>query len=149
MKTAESKLTEMQKRFVDFYIQTGNATEAARRAGYSEKTAKITAKANMDNPLIQAAIQKRLKELESDRVATAREVLEFLTSVMRGEIDEELTFVFGTGKGFSKIDKTRSRLLGKDRIKAAELLAKINGMFITKQELEITGNVPVVIHDDI
>lgn len=149
MEGAEKKMTEMQKRFVDFFIQTGNAAEAARRAGYSVKTAKIIGKDNLANPLIQAAIQKRLKDMESERVATAREVLEFLTSVMRGEIEEELTFVVGTGKGFSKIDKTHSKLLGKDRIKAAELLAKINGMFITKQELEITGNVPVVIHDDI
>lgn len=83
-------LTERQKRFVDFYIETGNATESARKAGYSEKTAPWIAQQNLQKLTIQTAIQSRLKEIESSRVANAKEVMQFLTSAMRGETEEEI-----------------------------------------------------------
>ena len=55
-------MTEKQKRFVDFYVQTANATEAARRAGYSPKTAYVTGNENMHKPEIRKAIERRLKK---------------------------------------------------------------------------------------
>ena len=62
------KLTEKQKRFIDYYIETGNASEAARRAGYSEKTAGWIGQENLQKPTIKAAIDARLKELRSKSV---------------------------------------------------------------------------------
>nr|DAI28870.1 MAG TPA: terminase small subunit [Caudoviricetes sp.] len=52
------KLTEKQQRFVDFYIETGNASEAARKAGYSEKTCRVTGQENLQKPAIKSAIGK-------------------------------------------------------------------------------------------
>ena len=92
------KLTEKQRRFVDYYVETGNASEAARRAGYSEKTAGWIGQENLQKPTIKAAIDARLKELEDKRIAKADEVLQFLTSTLRGEVKEEHVVVEGTGE---------------------------------------------------
>lgn len=147
----QKPLTEKQKRFVDFYIQTGNATEAAQRAGYSKTWARKTGSDMLKEPTIRAAIDARLAQLESEseRIADTREILEFLTAVMRGEYSDEVAMNIGMGKGVTRAEKIALKVSSKDRLRAAELLAKIHGMFITRQELEISGNVPVVIHDDI
>ena len=79
------KLTEKQRRFVDYYVETGNASEAARRAGYAEKAAYRTGSENLRKPQVKAAIDARLKELEDKRIAKADEVMQFLTSALRGE----------------------------------------------------------------
>ena len=60
------KLTEKQRRFVDYYVETGNASEAARRAGYAEKAAYRTGSENLRKPQVKAAIDARLKELEEE-----------------------------------------------------------------------------------
>lgn len=73
-------LTEKQKRFIDFFIETGNASEAARRAGYSEKIANRIGTENLSKPVIKEAITVRLKALEDKRIAKADEVMQFLTS---------------------------------------------------------------------
>ena len=77
------RMTEKQKRFCDFYIETGNAKEAAIRAGYSEKTAKQIGQENLTKPDLRAYIDERLAELKNERTADAQEVLEYLTAVMR------------------------------------------------------------------
>lgn len=136
------KLTEKQKRFADYYIETGNATEAARRAGYSEKTARAIGNENLTKPNIKSYIEKRLKELEDERTADAKEVLQYLTSVMRGEEVEEI--VGFTDKGMQKVRKLPNV---KDRVKAAELLGKRYALFTDKVDLD--GNVGVQIIDDI
>ena len=71
------KLTEKQRRFVDYYVETGNATEAARRAGYKNPN-KASAQ-NMVKDGICAAVSSRLKELEDKRIAKVDEVMKFLT----------------------------------------------------------------------
>lgn len=95
------KLTEKQRRFVDYYVETGNASEAARRAGYSEKTAGWIGQENLQKPTIKAAVDARLRELEGKRIAKADEVLQFLTSILRGKVKEERVVVEGTGEGRS------------------------------------------------
>lgn len=91
------KLTEKQKRFVDFYIQTGNASEAARLAGYKGKNLNRIGTENLSNLVIKNAIDARLKEFESNRKADAKEILEYMTSVMRGELEEDVVSAVGTG----------------------------------------------------
>lgn len=114
------KLTPKQKAFADYYIELGNATEAAIRAGYSEKTAKVTGYENLTKPYLKAYIDKRLKELESKRIANAEEVLQYLTKVMRGEEKDQ----FGLDASLQ------------DRTKAAELLGKRYAIFNSK-DLEL------------
>ena len=78
------KLTAKQKKFADNYIKTGNATQSAIDAGYSKKTAKSVGSENLTKPDIKAYIDKKMREIESDRIMGAQEALEFLTNVVRG-----------------------------------------------------------------
>lgn len=83
------KLTPKQKAFADAYIETGNQTEAARRAGYSERSAQQIASENLLKPVVNDYIKSRMAELESQRVASADEVMRFFSSVMRGEVKDQ------------------------------------------------------------
>jgi len=118
------KLSIKQKRFIDEYIITGNASEAARRAGYSPKTADRIGNENLKKLVIQQAMADRLKELDCKKTASVKEVLEFLTSTLRGEITDENIVVEGVGDGMSEARIMETRVSSKDRLKAAELLLK-------------------------
>ena len=79
------KITPKQKKFADFYIECGNATEAAKRAGYSEKTAYSIGQRLLKNVEVSAYIAKRQQEIESERLCTLKEIQEFRSRVIRGE----------------------------------------------------------------
>ena len=113
------RLTEKQERFIDYYIETGNATEAAKKAGYSENTAKQIGCENLAK--LDSYIKKRLDEKKDARIADADEVLRYLSKVMRGEEKDQ----FGLDASL------------KDRNKAAELLGKRYALFTEKKE--VTG----------
>ena len=81
-------MNDRQKAFADYYIETGNATEAAKRAGYSQKYLNTHASKMLQNATIAAYIAERVKPTEQKRIATGDEVMEFLTAVMRGEIKD-------------------------------------------------------------
>ena len=83
------RLNRRQKAFADFYLGCGNATEAARKAGYSEKTCRSIGAENLTKPDISAYIAERMQPIEKDRIASADEVLAFFSSVMRGEIMDQ------------------------------------------------------------
>ena len=125
-------MTEKQKAFCDYYIETLNATEAAKRAGYSEKTATCMGSENLRKPYIKEFIELRLAEMEEKRVASADEVLQYLTRVMRGEEKDQFD-----------LDPSLQ-----DRTKAAELLGKRYRLFIDKQETKVSSD-PITIVNDI
>lgn len=127
----QSKLTEKQRRFVDYYIQTANATKAAKLAGYSPKTAYSIGEENLRKPEIRRAIEVRLKKLESQRIAETKEVLEHLTSCLRGELTEEIATP--TGK------KITVAVREVDRLRAAEYLLRVNGAFKEKLDVKVDG----------
>ena len=137
------KLTEKQKRFADYYIETGNITEAAAKAGYSKKTARVIGQENLLKPAIKGYIDEKLEAMQDERTASAKEVLEFLTKSMRGEIKEEVVVVEGTGDGTSEARTVKKQIGLRDRIKSAELLGKRYRLFTDKVEVE--GVVPVMI----
>lgn len=137
------KLTEKQKRFADYYIETGNITEAAVKAGYSKKTARVIGQENLLKPAIKGYIDEKLEAMQDERTASAKEVLEFLTKSMRGEIKEEVVVVEGTGDGTSEARTVKKQIGLRDRIKSAELLGKRYRLFTDKVEVE--GVVPVMI----
>ena len=113
-------MTERQKRFAEFYLESGNARQAALRAGYSEGYAEHVKRQKG----VKEYLNLRIGRMDESRVASADEVLQFLTDVMRGvETDE---------KGVSL------------RMKAAEMISKRMGY---AQE-EPFGE-PAVILDDI
>lgn len=125
-------MNEKQKRFVDAYIQTANASEAARQAGYSKQTAYSIGERLLRNVEIKNAIDARLKEMESQRVAETQEVLEHLTAVVRGEMTEEV--VTNSGKKFVVTVSER------DKLKAAEMLLKVHGAFKDKLDVKVDSS---------
>lgn len=133
------KLTLKQQRFADEYIISGNATQSAIKAGYSKKYAATNTDKLLKNTNIKNYIDERLKELEDKAIAKQEEVLRYLTSVMRGEHEEEV--LYGVGEG---VQSTRHVEVGaKDRIKAAELLGKRYGTWTDKVDTNI--NLPTII----
>lgn len=129
------KLTLKQQRFADEYIISGNATEAAIKAGYSKKTANRIATENLSKPVIKSYIDERLKELSDKKIADQQEVLEYLTSVLRGESSSEVVVIEGQGEGVSRAKPMQKAPDEKERLKAAELLGKRMGLFKEKVEL--------------
>lgn len=121
------KLTPKQKKFAEYYIKCGNATEAAKKAGYSEKSAYAIGQENLKKPVISQYIAKRMEKQDKALIADADEVLKFFTDTMRGNVKDQ----FGLDPALS------------DRIKSAELLGKRYRLFSDKVSVE--GPVPVVI----
>lgn len=79
-------MNKKQKKFADIFIEIGNQTEAAKRAGYSEKTAYSIGNRLLKNVEVSQYIEKRLREEEKKQIATADETMIFLTKMMKGEI---------------------------------------------------------------
>lgn len=132
-------MTEKQKRFCDEYLVDCNATQAAIRAGYSQKTAYAIGLNNLKKPEIREYIDEQLKQLHSDNIADAEEVMSYLSSVMRGEYKEQTMRLVGDGvQEIADIDVS-----AKERLKAAELIGKRYGLF--KENIDLAGTVPVVI----
>ena len=134
------KLSQKQKDFADEYIISGNAVQAAKKAGYSKNYAKAQSHKLLENVGLKNYIDERLKEIESAKTATQQEVLEYLTSVMRGEQKEET--LIGAGQGFQ--EKTYIDVSAKDRLKAADLLNKIHQ---AREEKSATATENIVIVD--
>ena len=128
-----------QQRFADEYFISGNATQAAVKTGYSSKYANTNASKLLQNTTIKSYIDERLAQLASDKVATQEEVLTYLTSVMRGETQEQTLCSIGElGQEVIDID-----VGAKDRIKAAELLGKRFRMWTEKVETDTTQTVVI------
>lgn len=126
-----TKMTLKQQRFADEYIITGNATQSAIKAGYSKKTARAIANENLMKPYIKEYINERLAKLESEKIATQEEVLQYLTSVMRGEKTELLLVLDGEGK--QKVIEAVPNV--QSRTRAAELLGKRYGTFTDRVDV--------------
>ena len=136
-------LNEKQKKFIEEYVICLNATEAAKKAGYSKKTAYSIGQENLKKPEIKKAIYEYLKKIQDEKIADAKEVMEHLTRVLRGEQMEETIVIEGQGNGISKARKIKKEISPKDRLKAAELLGKRYGLFNDK--LEHSGEVKAVV----
>lgn len=145
-------MNERQQRFCDEYLIDCNAVQAAIRAGYSPKTARFAAEwINERNPQkptskfnaeMKAYIDAKLEAIHNAKTADAQEVLEYLTSVMRGEHKEQVLKLIGDGiQTISDID-----VGAKDRIKAAELIGKRYGMFKDGLSVEVE---PVTLVNDL
>lgn len=134
------KLTEKQKRFADYYIETGNATESAIRAGYSKKTAKEMGHENLTKPHLREYIDKRLEKMAEKRIMNAEEAMQLLTAIARNEEKEEVVLF---GEGGSVIEE--KGISAKDRLKAIELIGKRYAMWTEKQQVE--NITPVFVED--
>lgn len=135
-------MTEKQRRFCDEYLIDLNATQAAIRAGYSSKTAYSIGEENLKKPELKSYIETRMAEKEKRLIANQDEVLQYLTSVMRGESTSHVLSMCGDGCQ-EVITKPPDE---KERTKAAELIGKRYGLFTDK--VNVDGVIPVVITGD-
>lgn len=101
-------MTPKQKKFCEYYLQSGNAADAARKAGYSEKTARSIGNENLTKPDIAQYIAERTDGQDKKLIADTDEVLRFYSSVMRGEVKDQ----FGLDASLA------------DRLKAGDSLMK-------------------------
>ena len=116
-----ANLTPKQKKFADEYIITGNATQSAIEAGYSKKYANTNASKLLQNTTIKEYIAERFKQIESSKIATADEVLQVLTSIIRLEFTEEQQTINPlTGK----VETLENKPTTKDVISASKELLK-------------------------
>lgn len=97
------KLTPKQRKFADEYIKLGNATQAAIKAGYSKKTANRIGAENLSKLVIRDYIDKRMQAIENNRIMSAKEAVELLTGIGRGEVRE--TVVVASPVGVEKVEK--------------------------------------------
>lgn len=143
------KLTPKQKAFAECYIETGNATESARKAGYKGKNLNRIASENLSKLDIKSYIDEKMKELESQRIAKAEEVLEYLTRVLRGEETEQVVVTENIGDFMSEAKVVDKEISAKDKIKAAELLGKRYRLFTDKIEADVNQIVVFEGEDDL
>lgn len=139
----EVKLSARQRAFVDAYATDikHNQTAAAIAAGYSEKTAASAASRLMKEEKVAAAINERMDQLHQERTAEANEVVEFLTSVMRGEEVDNWALRTVLGSEELKEGKPSAR----DRLKAAEMLGKYYALFTEAAKADDNDNSGVII----
>jgi len=119
----EAKLTNRQRKFADLYLELGNAAEAAERAGFKRSYAQGA----MRQPAVKAYMEKRLEEAREKNIASADEVLMYLTEVMRGGYEGE-------------------KNVSSPRMKAAELLGRRLGVFNEVSSV-LKGKMPPVVDD--
>lgn len=139
-------MTKKQKRFCNEYLIDCNATQAAIRAGYSEKSAYSIGQENLKKPEIKSYIEQELEKIRDNNTADAAEVMKYLTSVLRGESLAEIVVVEGDGDGCSSARRINKAPDERERLKAAELLGKRYSLFKDNMTLEIE---PVMIVDDL
>ncbi len=143
-------MTEKQRKFADEYLIDCNATRAYKAAYPNVKKDSTAAQAGsrmLRNVKVAAYIDEKLAEISSSKTADAQEVMEYLTSVMRGESEAEIVVVEGMGEGWSEARNIKKAPDERERLKAAELLGKRFGLFTDKVNLE--GTPKVVIVDDL
>ena len=119
------KLTLKQKKFCEFYVGSGNASEAARLAGYSAKTARATGAENLTKPDVQEYINSLTKAMSDASIACAIERQRFWTAIMRGQMPEVESL----------------------QIKASEILGRAQGDFI--QKVEVTNDLATLTDDEL
>lgn len=142
-------LNEKQGRFVDEYLIDFNATQAAIRAGYSEKTAYSQGQRLLKHVEIQEIIKQRTEQKQSKLIADQTEILEMLTSIARGNeqpFNSTVKKVIN-GEIEKKSTEGASTPPTEERLKALELLGKANAMFTDKQQVEAVETVQFI--DDV
>lgn len=142
-------MTDKQRKFCDEYLIDLNATRAYK-AAYphvkSEGAARACASKLLTKANIKAYIDEQLDKISSEKTADAKEVMEYLTSVMRGESQAEIVVIEGTGDGCSDARRMSKAPDEKERLKAAELLGRRYGLFKENVNLEVE---PVVLVNDL
>lgn len=158
---ANKGLTAKQQRFCDEYLIDLNATQAAIRAGYSEKTAAVIATENLRKPNIREYIDQRMAEKEAALVADQDEVMKYLSAVMRREKKEYIVVTLSKERSFYAPDESGTMRKNtvkeeipqvveipaqlRDANKAAELLGKAYGIYTEKVQQDIDMDLSITV----
>lgn len=142
-------MTDKERKFADEYLIDCNATRAYK-AAYpnikNEGSAKTLGSKLLSKVNVREYIDEKLNEISSAKIADATEVIQYLTSVLRGESKAEIVVIEGQGDGYSDARRMSKAPDEKERLKAAELLGKRYGIFNDKVKLEVE---PVTIVNDL
>lgn len=143
-------MTPKQRKFADEYLIDLNATRAYK-AAYPKIKTDEAARANgsrlLTNANVQSYVEQKLNEISSAKTAEAKEVMEYLTSVLRGESVAEIVVIENVGDYISEARRMDKAPDERERLKAAELLGKRYGLFTDKVKVDVTT--PTVIRDDL
>lgn len=135
-------VTPKQEKFCIEYLIDLNATQAAKRAGYSEKTAGSIGQRLLKKVEIQKRITTLRKTEFKKTIMTAEEVESLLSKAARGEMKEETIVTEGIGEGKSRAIKMMKQIGARDRIRALELMGKRHDLFAKETEVQVT---PIII----
>lgn len=124
---SDIKLKPKELIFAEEWLKTTNATQSAIKAGYSERTAYSAGSRLLKKVDVKQYIDERLAEMKESSIADTNEVMQFLSSTMRGDIPDQ----FGLDPALN------------DRLKAAELLGKRYKLFTDKQEISGADGEPI------
>jgi phage terminase small subunit len=141
-------VTEKQKRFCDEYLIDCNATRAYKTVYKNVKSDEVARKAGsrlLTNVDVKNYIADRMEEIHNEKTADAQEVIEYLTSVLRGESTAQEIVVEGTGDGYSEARTMEKSPSEKERLKAAELLGKRYALFTDKVETDVDMDLNITI----
>jgi phage terminase small subunit len=136
-KGGEVRMTARQERFCQEYSKTGNATLSAINAGYSEKTAKQIGQRLLTNVDLMNRIRELQGEIKNQNIIDARQMQEVLTSIIMQESQEEVIVVEGCGDGYSEAVTKHKTPSQSDRIKAIQLLARMQGVLDSGNTINI------------
>lgn len=141
-------MTEKQKRFCDEYLIDCNATRAYKTVYQNVKSDEVARKAGsrlLTNVDVKNYIADRMEEIHNEKTADAQEVIEYLTSVLRGESKAQEIVVEGTGDGCSEARTMEKAPSEKEKLKAAELLGKRYALFTDKIETDVDMDLNITI----
>jgi phage terminase small subunit len=137
-------LSVKQKRFLEYYLIDGEVRSAAKKANYAEKSAYLFIK----QPWIKDYIDKEYAAIHTARTAEAQEVMEYLTSVMRGEFTDEVIMMQGEGHGRTIPKHLEKKIDVKDRTAAANLLAKRYNLYNDGVNVKSEGGITINVSAD-
>ena len=146
----KSKMTPKEKKFADEWLIDCNGTRAYMAAYPNVKNSKsagVLANKLLAKASVRQYVDEKLAELSSKKIASAQEVMEYLTSVLRGESSAEIVVVEGVGEGCSEARTMQKKPDEKERLKAAELLGKRYGLYT--ENVNVSGVSTVIIEEDL
>ena len=126
------------------YAASADAVDSYLKAGYKtdRQSASKNAKRLLEKPEIKARLQELTNEMRSEKIATAAEIQEQLTAILRGEAQEEVVVLEGIEKGVTEAKIVMKRASNADRVKAGQTLAKMQGAF--NNTLDVNVQIPVI-----
>ena len=141
-------MTDKQRRFAEEYLTDCNIARAYM-AAYPRVKSVFVASTNggrlLKNAEIKAYLDEQMQKIQSSKIAKAEEVLASLTAILRGETEDQVVVTEGLGEGISQARIIDKRVSEKDRLKAAELLAKYHQLLVPRVQLETEHSGGVIV----